>query len=77
MNCTLRSVPYVVSLCSADLVEVLEALVSECDVDAEDGVSGVLIKPSLTVTTIQSQRPTPTHTHTHINVWVKNESVCV
>lgn len=44
---------------SSNLVEVLEALIGECDGDTEDGVGGVLVEACFTVSTKESQSPAP------------------
>ncbi len=43
----------------ADLVEVLEALISQSDGDTKDWIGGVLIKTRFTVSSEQSQSPAP------------------
>lgn len=50
-----------------NLVEVLETFVSQSDGDGENGVGGVLIKASFTVSSKQSQGPAPTDIITHAN----------
>lgn len=45
----------------SDLEEVVEALITQSDWNAEDGVGGVLIETRLTVSSKQSQSPAPSH----------------